>query len=116
DGASEVKAEQTTGMPVLTLDIDGDKAVRFGLNVGDIQDTLATALGGRNAGTRFEGDRRFDIVSRLPETLRADLPALSNLLIPLPPTNLARIDFIPLSDMARLDLGPGPNQISRQNR
>lgn len=94
DGASEVKVEQTTGLPVLTVDIDRDKAARFGLNVGDIQDTVATALGGRNAGTLFEGDRRFDIVIRLPETLRADLPALSNLLIPLPPNNLARIDFI----------------------
>ena len=103
DGASEVKVEQTTGLPVLTVDIDRDKAARFGLNVGDIQDTVATALGGRNAGTLFEGDRRFDIVIRLPETLRADLPALSNLLIPLPPNNLARIDFIPLSDVARLD-------------
>ncbi|RQC91169.1 CusA/CzcA family heavy metal efflux RND transporter [Pseudomonas aeruginosa] len=115
DGASEVKVEQTTGLPVLTVDIDRDKAARFGLNVGDIQDTVATALGGRNAGTLFEGDRRFDIVIRLPETLRADLPALSNLLIPLPPNNLARIDFIPLSDVARLDLSPGPNQISREN-
>ncbi|MDX4008524.1 CusA/CzcA family heavy metal efflux RND transporter [Pseudomonas aeruginosa] len=113
--ASEVKVEQTTGLPVLTVDIDRDKAARFGLNVGDIQDTVATALGGRNAGTLFEGDRRFDIVIRLPETLRADLPALSNLLIPLPPNNLARIDFIPLSDVARLDLSPGPNQISREN-
>ncbi len=72
DGASEVKVEQTTGLPVLTVDIDRDKAARFGLNVGDIQDTVATALGGRNAGTLFEGDRRFDIVIRLPETLRAD--------------------------------------------
>lgn len=115
DGASEVKVEQTTGLPVLTVDIDRDKAARFGLNVGDIQDTVATALGGRNAGTLFEGDRRFDIVIRLPETLRADLPALSNLLIPLPPNNLARIDFIPLSDVARLVLSPGPNQISREN-
>lgn len=68
DGASEVKVEQTTGLPVLTVDIDRDKAARFGLNVGDIQDTVATALGGRNAGTLFEGDRRFDIVIRLPET------------------------------------------------
>ncbi len=110
-----MKVEQTTGLPVLTVDIDRDKAARFGLNVGDIQDTVATALGGRNAGTLFEGDRRFDIVIRLPETLRADLPALSNLLIPLPPNNLARIDFIPLSDVARLDLSPGPNQISREN-
>ncbi len=116
DGASEVKVEQTTGLPVLTVNIDRDKAARFGLNVGDIQDTVATALGGREAGTLFEGDRRFDIVVRLPETLRESIPALRKLPIALPRSEgQARIDFIPLSDVARLDLSPGPNQISREN-
>lgn len=55
DGASEVKAEQTTGLPVLTVAIDRDKAARYGLNVGDIQETVAVAVGGRRAGTLFEG-------------------------------------------------------------
>jgi len=64
-GASEVKVEQTTGLPLLSVNVDRDKAARFGLNIGDVQDTVAAAIGGREAGTFFEGDRRFDIVVRL---------------------------------------------------
>ena len=67
-GASEVKVEQTTGLPVLTVRVDRQKAARYGLNIGDVQEALAIATGGREAGTMFEGDRRFDIVVRLPET------------------------------------------------
>jgi cobalt-zinc-cadmium resistance protein CzcA len=61
-----VKVEQTTGLPVLTIDIDRDKAARYGLNVGDVQDTIAIAVGGRRPA-RCEGDRRFDMVVRLPK-------------------------------------------------
>ncbi|MNZ46721.1 Cobalt-zinc-cadmium resistance protein CzcA [compost metagenome] len=118
DGASEVKVEQTTGLPVLTINIDRDKAARYGLNVGDVQDTLSVAVGGREAGTLFEGDRRFDMVVRLADDLRTDIDGLSRLLIPVPalpngPDN--RIGFIALADVATLDLVLGPNQISREN-
>src|SRR5690606_15834996 len=80
DGASEVKVEQTTGLPVLTINIDRDKAARFGLNVGDVQDTIAFAVGGQRAGTLFDGDRRFDMVVRLSDRLRTDIEGLSRLL------------------------------------
>jgi cobalt-zinc-cadmium resistance protein CzcA len=82
-GSSEVKVEQTTGLPMLTVNIDRQKAARYGLNVADIQDTVATAIGGREAGTLFEGDRRFDILVRLPESLRNDLEGMKRLPIPL---------------------------------
>ena len=117
-GASEVKIEQTTGLPMLTVDIDRDKTARYGLNVGDVQETISTAIGGREAGTMFEGDRRFDIVVRLPETLRADLDALQRLPIALPRTNgksEGRTTYIPLGEVASLQLAPGPNQVSREN-
>lgn len=80
----EVKVEQTSGLPVLTINIDRDKAARFGLNVGDVQDTIAVAVGGRQAGTLYEGDRRFDMVVRLSDALRTDIDGLSRLLIPVP--------------------------------
>ncbi|WP_236207203.1 CusA/CzcA family heavy metal efflux RND transporter [Pseudomonas tohonis] len=118
DGASEVKVEQTSGLPVLTIDIDRDKAARYGLNVGDVQDTIAVAVGGQRAGTLFEGDRRFDMVVRLADSLRTDIDGLSRLLIPVPPLPGAaseRIAFITLADVARLDLVLGPNQVSREN-
>jgi len=117
-GSSEVKVEQTTGLPVLTINIDRDKAARYGLNVGDVQDAIAIAVGGRQAGTLYEGDRRFDMVVRLSETLRTDVNGLSSLLIPVPATaNSAnqQISFIALSQVASLDLVLGPNQISREN-
>ncbi|MES2208486.1 MAG: CusA/CzcA family heavy metal efflux RND transporter [Pseudomonadota bacterium] len=115
-GADEVKVEQTTGLPMLTVDIDREKATRYGLNVADIQDIISTGLGGREAGTLFEGDRRFEIVVRLPEHLRSDLDTLRRLPVPLPRVkDDTRPAMIPLSEVARLDLNPGPNQISREN-
>ncbi len=118
EGASEVKVEQTTGLPVLTINIDRDKAARFGLNVGDVQDTIAFAVGGQRAGTLFDGDRRFDMVVRLSDRLRTDIEGLSRLLIPVPaPSGGAaeQISFISLSQVASLDLVLGPNQVSREN-
>ncbi|WP_347170264.1 CusA/CzcA family heavy metal efflux RND transporter [Pseudomonas salmasensis] len=117
-GASEVKVEQTSGLPVLTINIDRDKAARFGLNVGDVQDTIAVAVGGRQAGTLYEGDRRFDMVVRLSDTLRTDIDGLSRLLIPVPAlasSTSGQLGFIALSQVASLDLVLGPNQISREN-
>ncbi|MGZ0782320.1 CusA/CzcA family heavy metal efflux RND transporter [Pseudomonas saponiphila] len=117
-GASEVKVEQTSGLPVLTINIDRDKAARFGLNVGDVQDTIAVAVGGRQAGSLYQGDRRFDMVVRLSDQLRTDIDGLSRLLIPIPAstsTGNGQIGFIALSEVASLDLVLGPNQVSREN-
>jgi len=116
-GASEVKVEQTTGLPVLTINIDRDKAARYGLNVGDVQDTIAVAVGGRQAGTLYEGDRRFDMVVRLSDAMRKDIDGLSALLIPVPAVNGSanQIGFIALQEVASLDLVLGPNQVSREN-
>lgn len=117
-GAAEVKVEQTTGLPVLTVNIDRQKSARLGLNVADIQETVATAIGGREVGTLFEGDRRFSILVRLPESSRNDLESMQRLPIALPrgpggPEG--RTHFIQLSEVATFDLSPGPNQVSRDN-
>ena len=115
-GASEVKVEQTTGLPMMTINIDREKTARYGLNVADVQETIAIATGGREAGTLFAGDRRFDIVVRLPEYLRSDPEALKRLPIPLPNVNEKgkQTNFIPLGELAELEIAPGPNQISRE--
>ncbi|MBO1017301.1 CusA/CzcA family heavy metal efflux RND transporter [Achromobacter sp. SD115] len=115
-GASEVKVEQTTGLPMLTVNIDRARAARYGLSMADVQDTLAIAVGGREAGTFFQGDRRFDIVVRLPEAVRENLAALKKLPVALPRQDgQAQASYIPLSEVATFDLAPGPNQISRED-
>jgi cobalt-zinc-cadmium resistance protein CzcA len=120
-GASEVKIEQTTGLPMLTVNIDREKTARYGLNIGDVQDAISTAIGGREAGTMFEGDRRFDIVVRLPDNLRSDLESLKRLPIALPKGTATangvdvRTTYIPLGEVASLEIAPGPNQVSREN-
>ena len=115
-GATEVKVEQTTGLPMLTVSIERAKATRYGLNMTDVQDAVATAIGGREAGTFFQGDRRFDVLVRLPDVVRENLEALRRLPVPLPkrggegPTS-----YVPLAEVATLELSPGPNQVSREN-
>lgn len=115
-GAAEVKVEQTTGLPMLTVAIDREKAARHGLAVSQVQDTVAAATGGRESGAVFEGDRRFDIVVRLAEDLRNDPDALLRLPLALPANEAGRrAAFIPLGEVATLELAPGPNQVSREN-
>ena len=115
DGANDVKVEQTTGLPVLTVNIDREKASRYGLSVADVQQLVSTSIGGQEAGTLFEGDRRFEIVVRLPERLRNDFDALERLPVALPKGNAARANFVPLGEVATLQVALGPNQISRED-
>jgi len=109
-GAAEVKVEQTTGLPMLTVAIDRARTSRYGLNTGDVQDAVATAVGGRPAGLVFEGDRRFPITVRWGDTQRSDLDAIRRLPIALPGGK-----FIPLGDIAVLEIATAPNQVSRED-
>jgi cobalt-zinc-cadmium resistance protein CzcA len=110
DGAADVAVEQATGLPVMTIQPRRDVLSRLGLNVGELQDDVATALGGTVAGQFYEGDRRSDIVVRLPEDLRTNVDLLRNLPIPLPQGG-----FVPLSEVAELSLDSGLNQINRES-
>lgn len=115
-GAADVKVEQTTGLPMLSVQIDREKAARFGLNVSQIQDAVSTVVGGREAGALFEGDRRFDIQVRLADEWRNDVDRIQQL-----PIRLANADgqdgagFVRLTDVASVVSAPGPNQISRES-
>ena len=120
-GAADVKVEQTTGLPMLTVRLDREALARYGLPAADVQELISTALGGTTVGQIFEGDRRFDLVVRLPENLRTDLAALHDLPIPLPHSNAPtstpnpQLSHIPLREVATVELAPGPNQFSREN-
>ncbi|HEU4855122.1 MAG TPA: CusA/CzcA family heavy metal efflux RND transporter [Nitrosospira sp.] len=124
-GAADVKIEQLTGLPVLTVQPDRVKLARYGLNVADIQDAVAVAIGGKNAGTIFEGDRRFELQVRLPEQLRADPDALRRLPVGIPvqgsstgspqsqvPMGMA---YVTLGEVAVIEVLQGFNQVSREN-
>ncbi|MGE3103620.1 MAG: efflux RND transporter permease subunit [Lysobacterales bacterium] len=122
-GHADVKLEQVTGLPLLVITPDRAALARYGLAVADIQETVAAAMGGANAGQLFEGDRRFDIVARLPDADRQDPKALAALPIALP-TTVGRPDdesfqhlpgVVPLSAVANIAVELGPNQISREN-
>ena len=82
-GAADVKMEQLSGLPLLTVTPDRKALAGYGLNPSIVQETVATAVGGEVAGQLFDGDRRFDIVVRLPEQLRQDPAALQDLPVPL---------------------------------
>jgi cobalt-zinc-cadmium resistance protein CzcA len=127
-GAADIKVEQVTGLPVLTIDIDRANIARYGLNVADVQAVVETAVGGVSAGEVFEGDRRFQLVVRLPDAIRRDLRAIEGLPVPLPRDAgtshsassdeqgiTTRTGFVPLGALARITLEEGPNQISREN-
>ncbi|WP_306398135.1 efflux RND transporter permease subunit [Telluria beijingensis] len=113
-GASEVQVEQTSGLPMLQIRVDRERAARMGLNIGDVQEMIATATAGRVAGTLFEGDRRFDIVVRLPENVRGDIEVLRRLPVALPGGAEGTRSFIALGEIASFEVAPGPNQLSRE--
>jgi heavy metal efflux system protein len=115
-GAEDVKVEQVTGLPFLEIKIDKAEIARLGLSLAAVQDVIGAAIGGREAGVVFEGDRRFPIVIRLNDELRENSEALKNLPVPLPPSNQSgRESAILLKQVTHFEMSEGPNQISREN-
>jgi cobalt-zinc-cadmium resistance protein CzcA len=110
DGAADVRVEQTEGLPMLDIRPDRTAMSRVGVTSGDIQDVVAAAVGGREAGMIFEGDRRFPVVIRLAEASRSNLTTLAQMPVPT-----GTGTFVPLSTVAEIALVDGPNQISREN-
>jgi len=126
-GAADVKTEQVTGLPMLTVIPDRTALARYGLNPSDVQGAVGTAIGGTVAGNLIEGDRRFDIIVRLPENLRQDPVALRDLPVPRPEHgatdesaraaswSAGEPQFVPLREVATILEQPGPNQINRED-
>lgn len=118
-GAADVEIEQVTGLPMLTIKLNKYALSRYGMSVADVQEVIEIAVGGKKAGQIFEGDRKFDIVVRMPEALRQDIESIRNIPIPLPNQVQASIGggggSVPLRAVADIDLASGPNQISRES-
>ena len=128
-GAADVRTEQVTGLPMLTVTPDRERLSYYGLDVASLQETLRIAMGGEVVGQVFEGDRRFDLVVRLPENLRTDVQALARIPLILPEESGREVtgdadslgvarntpEAIPLGEVAEIAFVEGPNQISREN-
>jgi len=109
-GALDVKTEQVSGLPLLTIEPRRIELSRYGLTVADLQDAVSVAMGGRETGLIYEGDARFPLQVRLPERLRIDPQALARL-----PMARPNGQYVPLSEVASINSVEGPNQISRDN-
>jgi cobalt-zinc-cadmium resistance protein CzcA len=109
-GAQDVSLEQVTGLPVLSVQPRREALARYGLDVAALQSVVASAYGGETVGLVFDGDRRHPLVIRLQEELRKDIDALERLPVPLPAGG-----YVPLGEVADLELAPGPNQVNREN-
>ncbi len=124
-GAADVRTEQLSGLPILSIQVDRTKIARYGLNVADVQDAITISVGGITAGTIYDGDRRFSLQVRLPESIRSNIETLKRLPIKLPDPNTATMvpgivahtqgAYVALGEVAKLELAPGPNQVSREN-
>jgi cobalt-zinc-cadmium resistance protein CzcA len=122
-GAADVRTEQISGLPVLSVQMDRTRMARYGLNAVDVQDAVTIGVGGRNTGTIYDGDRRFDLQVRLPESLRSDVEVLERLPLKLPGSGPGAIGagvpnafgYIMLGEVANLKVVQGPNQVSREN-
>lgn len=114
EGAEDVGVEQVTGLPVLQIRPDRAALARLGISIADVQEVVSASVGGVVSGQVFEGDRRFDVVVRLPEAIRQDTAAIARLQIPVPAGAGGRA-FVPLEEVATVVVENGPNQISRED-
>ena len=126
-GATDVRVEQVTGLPVLTIQLNREEMARLGLNISDVQDVIEIAIGGKHAGQVFQGDRRFDLIVRLPDDTRQNIALLKRIPLPYPEglagaarsvagvTGQPLPAFITLGTVADFKVIKGPNQISREN-
>tara|TARA_R110001599_G_C12276670_1_gene662582 strand:+ start:2323 stop:5478 length:3156 start_codon:yes stop_codon:yes gene_type:complete len=109
-GAADVAVEQATGLPVLTILPNREALARYGVSLSELQNLVATALGGTVAGQLYEGDQRIDVVVRLAEQLRSNPDRLQSLPVPL-----SEGGFVPLGELATTELVNGYNQVNREN-
>jgi heavy metal efflux system protein len=114
-GAGDVSVEQTDGAPTFDVQIDRQAVARLGLSVEEVANTVSAALGGREAGLLFEGDRRFSVVVRLPDAQRDDIDTLGSIPVMLPAAEGQTARSVPLREVARFRYTEGLNQISREN-
>ncbi|MRS98073.1 CusA/CzcA family heavy metal efflux RND transporter [Ralstonia pickettii] len=114
-GAADVRVPLTSGFPTFDIVFDRAAIARYGLTVKEVADTISTALAGKVAGQVFDGDRRFDVVVRLPGEQRDNLDVLGALPVMLPPVDGQPRASVPLRQLVQFRFTQGLNEISRDN-
>ncbi|ASK71472.1 CusA/CzcA family heavy metal efflux RND transporter [Klebsiella pneumoniae] len=114
-GAVDVRMEQATGLPLLSVESERDHLALLGIDVATIQQTVQTAVGGQQLGVIFDGDKRFPLVMRLNESQRSDPAQLARLPVALPTDAFNEMTYVPLGEVAQLVQLTGPNQINRES-
>ncbi|WP_310280106.1 CusA/CzcA family heavy metal efflux RND transporter [Rheinheimera soli] len=114
-GAEDARMEQAAGLPLLSIEPQRDHLALVGMDVAQMQQLIQTAIGGRQVGLMYEGDKRFKLVLRLPEELRQDPAALARIPVTLPLNGSAELPYVPLGEIATIKEITGPNQINRES-
>jgi heavy metal efflux system protein len=110
NGVKDIKVEQIAGQPYLIIDVDRQKIARYGINVADVQEIIATAIGGKVATHVYEGERRFQLTLRFPEPQRNSIGAIKEIRV-----KSASGALIPMNDLATIEMREGPARISREH-
>lgn len=114
-GAADVYAERTQGGSYIDIDINRDAISRYGMNVGDVQDVIETAIGGENIGTTIEGRRRFPIRVRYMKDFRMDAEALKKVWVTIPGSSMTGKSQVPLGELVVIKITSGPPMISSED-
>ncbi len=114
-GAEDARMEQSAGLPLLSIEPQRDHLALVGMDVAQMQQLIQTAIGGRQVGLMYEGDKRFKLVLRLPEELRQDPAALARIPVTLPIDDSPELRYVPLGEIATIAEITGPNQINRES-
>ncbi|SDA15267.1 cobalt-zinc-cadmium resistance protein CzcA [Nitrosospira sp. Nsp18] len=110
EGATDVAAEQQSGLAQLVISVDREKIARYGINVADVEDVIAMAVGGKPATQMLEGERRFDVTVRLASFARDSVGAIEDIVVLTPSGSR-----IPLAELAEIKVSQGASRISRED-
>jgi cobalt-zinc-cadmium resistance protein CzcA len=110
EGIRDIQVEQTKGLPFLTVTPNDERLALYAISKADFQNQVGVAIGGETVGKFYQGDKRFDITVRLPEIERNNVDNYEQLPITLPGGG-----YVPLQELASIELINGANQVNREN-
>lgn len=114
-GSSDVRLEQLSGLPTLSVIPQRDHMALLGLSVADIHQAVSTAVSGVQAGLIYEGDRRFKLMVRLDKQHSQSRERLAQIPVAVPNSGNPELAYVPLGEVADIQFIEGPNQVNRES-